>query len=238
MIPLSKYIINNPTKSKINPLFLQLKTYKMNIIENLKWRYAVKKFDTNKTLSASQLQILKEAFNLTATSYGLQPLKLIIIKNKEMQEKLLPFSWNQQQIVQASHLFVICIQDHYTSKEVENYFQLVQKIRNTPDDIINPFKKFLTAEIEKKTQEELFNTNKNQAYIALGNLLTVCASQKIDSCPMEGFSPEKYNETLDLKAHNLTAVLVLPVGFRATDDYMKDLPKVRKEMTESILEIN
>jgi nitroreductase len=121
---------------------------------------------------------------------------------------------------------------------VENYFQLVQKIRNTPDDIINPFKKFLTAEIEKKTQEELFNTNKNQAYIALGNLLTVCASQKIDSCPMEGFSPEKYNEILNLKAHNLTAVLVLPVGFRATDDYMKDLPKVRKGMNESILEIN
>ncbi len=86
-----------------------------------------------------------------------------LIKNKEMQEKLLPFSWNQQQIVQASHLFVICIQDHYTSKEVENYFQLVQKIRNTTDDIINPYKKLLTTEIEKKTQEELFNTNKNQA---------------------------------------------------------------------------
>jgi nitroreductase len=210
----------------------------MNIIANLKWRYAVKKFDTDKMLSTAQIEVLKEAFNLTATSYGLQPLKLVIIKNKEIQEKLLPFSWNQKQIVQASHLFVICIQDHYTSKEVENYFNLVQKIRNTPDDIINPFKKFLTSEIEKKTQEELFNSNKNQAYIALGNLLTVCASQEIDSCPMEGFTPEKYNEILDLKTRNLNAVLVLPVGFRASDDYMKDLPKVRKELSESVIEIH
>jgi nitroreductase len=210
----------------------------MNIIDSLKWRYAVKKFDTNKELSEVQIKTLKEAFNLTATSYGLQPLKLIVIKNKVVQEKLVPFSWNQQQILQASHLLVICIQDNYTTKEVENYFNLVQKIRNTPDAVINPFKKFLTAEISKKTQEELYISNKNQAYIALGNLLTVCAYEKIDSCPMEGFTPAKYDEILDLKKDNLKSVLVLPVGFRAANDYMKDLSKVRKDLSESVIEIS
>ena len=210
----------------------------MNIIDSLKWRYAVKKFDTNKDLSEIQIETLKEAFNLTATSYGLQPLKLVIIKNKKIQEKLVPFSWNQQQILQASHLLVICIKDNYTTKEVENYFNLVQKIRNTPDEVINPFKKFLTAEIAKKTQEELYVSNKNQAYIALGNLLTVCASQEIDSCPMEGFTPDKYDEILDLTKNNLKSVLVLPVGFRASDDYMKDLTKVRKNISDSIIEIS
>ena len=210
----------------------------MNIIDNLKWRYAVKKFDTDKELSETQIQLLKEAFNLTATSYGLQPLKLVVIKNKTVQEKLVPFSWNQPQILQASHLLVICVKDNYTTKEVENYFNLVQKIRNTPDAVINPFKKFLTAEIAKKTQEELYVSNKNQAYIALGNLLTVCASQEIDSCPMEGFTPDKYDEILDLKKDNLKSVLVLPVGFRASDDYMKDLTKVRKNISDSIIEIS
>lgn len=210
----------------------------MNIIDSLKWRYAVKKFDTNKDLSEIQIETLKEAFNLTATSYGLQPLKLVIIKNKKIQEKLVPFSWNQQQILQASHLLVICVKDNYTTKEVENYFNLVQKIRNTPDEVINPFKKFLTAEIAKKTQEELYVLNKNQAYIALGNLLTVCALQQIDSCPMEGFTPDKYDEILDLTKDNLKSVLVLPVGFRASDDYMKDLTKVRKNISDSIIEIS
>ena len=210
----------------------------MNIIDSLKWRYAVKKFDTNKNLSEIQIETLKEAFNLTATSYGLQPLKLVIIKNKKIQEKLVPFSWNQQQILQASHLLVICVKDNYTTKEVENYFNLVQKIRNTPDEVINPFKKFLTAEIAKKTQEELYVSNKNQAYIALGNLLTVCALQEIDSCPMEGFTPDKYDEILDLKKDNLKLIIVLPVGFRASDDYMKDLTKVRKNISDSIIEIS
>lgn len=207
----------------------------MNIIESLQWRYAVKKFDKEKFLSQKQVETLKEAFNLTATSYGLQPLKLAVISDKNLQKELVAYSWNQMQVLDASHLLIICVPKSYTSKEVENYFELVQKIRNTPDAVINPFKKFLTAEIEKKSQEELLVWNKNQAYLALGNLLTVCALEKIDSCPMEGFVPEKYDEVLQLHEQNLTAVLVLPVGFRAEDDYMKDLKKVRKNIDEVVI---
>lgn len=209
----------------------------MDIIESLKWRYAVKKFDKNKTLSTSQINTLKEAFNLTATSYGLQPLKLLIISNKGIQEKLVKHSWNQKQVADASHLLVLCVQKEYTTNEVENYFNLVQKVRQTPDEVINPFKEFLTAEIERKTQEELFIWNKNQAYLALGNLLTVCALEKIDACPMEGFVPEKYDEVLNLGEQNLSSVLVMPIGYRANDDYMKDLKKVRKDIDKVTIEI-
>jgi len=210
----------------------------MNVIESLEWRYAVKKFDADKSLTENQITTLKKAFNLTATSYGLQPLKLVVIKSKDIQKELVAHSWNQPQVLEASHLLVICIQKTYDKEEVTKYFNLVQKIRNTPDAIINPFKKFLTQEIEKKTQEELLAWNKNQAYLALGNLLTVCASLQIDACPMEGFIPEKYDEVLELDKHNLTSTLVLPVGYRANDDYMKDLKKVRKNLEEVVLEIN
>lgn len=210
----------------------------MKSIESLEWRYAVKKFDSNKTVSDKQVDTLKKAFNLTATSYGLQPIKLIIVKNKGIQKELVLHSWNQPQVLEASHLLIICIPKEYSTKEVENYFHLVQKIRATSDAIINPFKEFLTAEIEKKTQEELLAWNKNQAYLALGNLLTVCALEKIDSCPMEGFIPEKYDEILKLNEQNLSSTLVLPIGFRANDDYMKDLKKVRKNIEDVVIEIN
>lgn len=210
----------------------------MNIIDSLKWRYAVKKFDSNKSVPQQKIETLKEAFNLTATSYGLQPLKLLVINKKEIQKELVEHSWNQPQVLDASHLLVICIPKEYTTKEVENYFKLVQKLRQTPDSILTPFKEFLTAEIEKKTQEELFIWNKNQAYLALGNLLTVCASEQIDSCPMEGFVPEKYDEILNLGEQNLASTLVLPIGFRADDDYMKDLKKVRKNIEDIVIEMS
>lgn len=210
----------------------------MNSIQSLKWRYAVKKFDNDTYLSDEQINTLKEAFNLTATSYGLQPIKLVVIKNKEIQQQLVEHSWNQQQVAQASHVLVLCIDTHLNENDVEKYFERVQEIRNTPDDIINPFKDYLKQVITNKSSQDLITWAKNQAYLALGNLLTVCAQEQIDSCPMEGFIPEKYDEVLDLPSKNLASVLVLPVGLRAQDDFMKDLKKVRKNIDEIVLEIS
>lgn len=210
----------------------------MNSIESLQWRYAVKKFDDKKLLSSAQINTLKEAFNLTATSYGLQPIKLAVIQNKDIQKTLVEHSWNQPQVEQASHVLVFCIPKKYSNTAINEYFDLVKKIRNTPDEIINPFKEYLMGDIDKKTQEELFLWNKNQAYLALGNLLTVCALEQIDSCPMEGFIAEKYDQVLGLDKQNLTSILVLPVGFRAEDCFMKDLKKVRKKTDDVIIEIN
>ncbi len=210
----------------------------MNIIESLEWRYAAKKFDDKKTLTEEQIQTLKTAFNLTATSYGLQPVKLVVLKNKNIQQQLVAYSWNQQQVAQASHVLVICTQDNINEEDIEKYFDLVKHTRNTPDEILNPFKDYLKTDISNKSENQLALWMKNQAYIALGNLLTVAAIEKIDSCPMEGFNPEKYDEILELKKYNLKSALVLPVGFRAEDDYMKDLKKVRKNITDVVIEIN
>jgi len=214
------------------------KLIKMNTIENLEWRYAVKKFDDQKFLLDAQIDTLKKAFNLTATSYGLQPIKLVIIKNKEIQQQLVPHSWNQQQVLQASHLLVICIDTKLDESDVEKYFERVQEIRNTPDEIINGFRDYLKNTIASKSVDDLLSWGKNQAYLALGNLLTVCANEKIDSCPMEGFIPEKYDKVLNLQEKNLTSVLVLPVGFRAEDDIMNNQKKVRKNIEEIVLEIH
>jgi len=210
----------------------------MNSIDNLKWRYAVKKFDHHKILSDNQINILKQAFNLTATSYGLQPIKLVVVKNKDIQKELVLHSWNQQQVSQASHILVICVDTKLDETDVEKYFERVKEIRNTPDEIINSFKEYLKTTISGKTTEDLLSWGKNQAYLALGNLLTVCANEKIDSCPMEGFIPEKYDEVLGLKEKNLSSVLVLPVGYRAEDDIMTQQKKVRKNIDEIVIDIS
>ena len=210
----------------------------MQVLDSLRWRYAVKKFDDGRIVPEEKINTIKEAFNLTASSYGLQPYKLVVIQNKEIQNQLVEHSWNQKQVAQASHVLVITIPKSYSTEEVSKYFNLVKAIRNTPDEIINPFQEFLTNTIAGKTQEELLAWNENQAYLAMGNLLTVCALEQIDSCPMEGFVPEKYDEVLGLEEQNLTSVLVLPIGYRAEDDFMKSQKKVRKNLEEVILQIN
>tara|TARA_B100000378_G_scaffold249863_1_gene223514 strand:- start:159 stop:794 length:636 start_codon:yes stop_codon:yes gene_type:complete len=209
----------------------------MSSLNSLQWRYATKKFDASKQLSPEQIDILKQCFNLTATSYGLQPLQLVVIKHKELQEQLLPHSFQQQQIVTASHLLVICIEKNIDAEFINRYFKLTKNIRNTPEEILKPFREFLLKDFGAKPQQELEQWAINQAYLALGNLLTVCAEEKIDACPMEGFDAEKYDEILKLKEKNLKSVLILPVGYRAEDDIFADFEKVRRPLKETVIEI-
>jgi nitroreductase len=209
----------------------------MNIISKLKWRYATKKFDETVNVSSEKLKVLKEAFNLTATSYGLQPVKLVIIRDKDLQANLVKHSMNQIQIAQASHVLVFCVETKIDSKYIESYFQRVKKVRDTPDDILNPFKEFLIEDFKDKPIASIKDWAVKQAYLAMGNLLTVCAVEDIDACPMEGFSPEAYDKLLGLNIKGLESVLVMPIGYRANDDILADLKKIRKEIHESVIEL-
>ncbi|MGB5819286.1 MAG: NAD(P)H-dependent oxidoreductase [Saonia sp.] len=209
----------------------------MDIIENLQWRYAVKKFDSEQILPKDKIKKLKEAFNLTATSYGLQPIKMVILKDKELQQKLVAPSYGQQQVAQASHVLVICIENTIDEAFIANHFKRVKHVRGTSDEILNPFKDSLVKDFSKKSIDKIQNWATNQAYLALGNLLTICAAEKIDACPMEGFVPVAYDELLGLDKEGLTSVLVLPVGYRASDDVFSGFKKVRRNLGESIIEI-
>jgi nitroreductase len=209
----------------------------MSIIEKLNWRYATKKFDTAQQLSDSQMDTLKEAFNLTALSYGLQTLKMVVISDKELREKLVPVSYGQRQVADASHLLVLCIQNEINTNDIDEHFDTVKSIRNTPDEVLDPFKAELKSTIETMPETKKSDWATKQAYIALGNLMTVCAVEEIDSCPMEGFIPEELDKVLKLGQYGLKSVLLLPVGFRAEDDMFASLKKVRKPISSTVVEL-
>ena len=209
----------------------------MNIIDSLNWRYATKKFDSKRKLSDSQINILKKAFNLTASSYGLQPIKLVVISNQKIKNNLLKFSMNQQQVIQCSHLLIICVESNINKSYIETYFKRVIDIRKTDPIVLESFKESIINEFNDMSNTSIINWSINQAYLALGNLMTVCSVEGIDSCPMEGFLPEKYDEILDLKSKNLKSVLVMPVGYRSVNDQFSSFKKVRKDINDNTIEI-
>ncbi len=208
-----------------------------DIIADLEWRYAVKKFDTQRLLPGEKIEKLKQAFNLTATSYGLQPIKMVLVSDKGLQEQLVPYSFDQLQVAQASHVLVLCIETNIDSDYIVSYFQRVKQVRGTSDEILNPFKEAMVQSFGTKDADEIKEWAAKQAYLALGNLLTICAAERIDSCPMEGFSPSDYDRVLKLTEIGLNSVLVLPVGYRAEDDMFQGFKKVRRAMDKSIIEI-
>ena len=207
------------------------------VLDALKWRYAVKKFNPARTLTEKQVQGLREAFNLTATSYGLQPIKMLMIRDKELQESLVPHSYGQRQVADASHLMVLCIEMNIDQAYIEGYFERVRNVRGTPEEVLKPFKDSLSQSFQVKAQTEIRTWATHQAYLAMGNLLTYCAYERIDACPMEGFAPEAYNDTLGLPEMGLSAVLALPVGYRAEDDMFSGFKKVRKDLEDAVIDM-
>lgn len=209
----------------------------MDSIKSLQWRYATKKFDDSKKVSDKDMDVIKKSFNLTPTSYGLQPVKLIVIQNETLQKKLFEHTYKQDQIITASHVLVFCTELHINADFIDENFKLVKKVRNTPDEILEPYRNFLIKFFGDKTEAQKQEWAINQVYLTLGNVLNVCASEGIDACPMEGFDAKNYDKTLNLTEKGLKSCLILPIGYRAEDDMFADFKKVRRPLDETIIDI-
>jgi len=198
------------------------------IIENLKWRYATKKFDSSKTISTEDFETLKKAMQLTASSYGLQPYKILNIVDKETRAKLRAASWNQSQIEDASHMIVLANMTDFGDELVDNYFENVIDTRNLNKEDVADYANTIKSTIGQLSQEQKAAWTAKQAYIVVGNLLSAAAQLRIDACPMEGFQSEEYNKILDLNSKNLNAAVVVTLGYRSEEDGTQHYKKVRK----------
>lgn len=198
------------------------------ITEDLNWRYATKKFDSTKKVSDEDLETIKESLRLTATSFGLQSMKFLIVEDPEVRQKLTAASWGQTQVTDASHLIVICTYIDVNNDHVDEYMQDVSTARNIPIEATSQFGDYIKGAIANFSAEEKTLWSAKQTYIALGQTLHTCARLRIDSTPMEGFDPAAYDEILGLSAKNLKATLLLPIGYRHEEDKNQHFAKVRK----------
>lgn len=207
----------------------------MQLIENLKWRYATKQYDVSKKVSDEDIEIIKEAIQLSATSYGLQLFKVLDIKDTETRELLRPASWGQSQITDASHLFVFCGYNDVTDQDIEAYIDLKAQTQGLNAADLKDYSDFMKMKMKEKSTREKESWTSKQTYIALSSALIACAELKLDSTPIEGFEPKEYNEILGLKEKGLHASVVLAIGYRSEEDDNQHRNKVRKPL-EAIFE--
>lgn len=207
------------------------------IIDALNWRYATKAFDTTKKVSEKDLENILEATRLTASSFGLQPWKVIVVTNPEIRAKLRENAWGQAQVTDASHLVVFAIQKNLNVAYVDHYVDLVSKARGVDASALKGYADMMKGSVSGRSPEALKEWAARQAYIALGTLLVAAAEAQIDTCPMEGFDPAKFDEILGLSKLGLESVLVAPIGYRSSDDASAHFKKVRFPKEEIFVEV-
>jgi nitroreductase / dihydropteridine reductase len=209
----------------------------MSLIEKLQWRSAVKKFDTTKKITATQLDSLLSAVQLAPSSYGLQSYKVIVVQDAETKAKLRAAGYDQPQITDSSALFVFASLTTLDEDFGKKFIDLIASTRNVARETLQGYEQVILGTLSSRTDEQKIAWSHRQAYIALGVLLSAAAELGVDAAPMEGFDAGKFDEILGLKEKGLTASVIAAVGFRADDDRYSQMIKVRRPKEELFIHI-
>lgn len=203
-----------------------------SIIDALQWRYATKRFDENKQVSDADIQTLQEAVNLAATSYGLQPFRVVLVTDPAVKEQLRAASYNQPQLTESSHVFVFANMLEVSPEYVDGFINLLADTRGIPVDAVQGYADYIKGSLATKDAAFVKDWTRRQAYIALGTLLAAAAELHIDTCPMEGFDPAQFDEILGLTEKGLSACVMATVGYRSAEDQTQHAAKVRLPLNE------
>lgn len=206
------------------------------LLEQLNWRYATKKFDATKKIPAEQWNVLEQALIASASSYGLQPWKFVVVSDPATRAKLQPLSWNQSQVTDASHLVVFAVRKNLGVEHIDQHIQRIAEVRGQTVESLKDLRARLVGDIVEGPRSLIVNQwAQRQLYIALGTFLTSAALLGIDACPMEGFEADKYDAELGLNKLGLASTVMVTAGYRSAEDGYAKAKKVRFTADEVIL---
>lgn len=205
-------------------------------LEQLHWRYATKKFDPNQKISETAWKTLEQSLVLSPSSFGLQPWQFFVIRNPQVRQQLLEHAWGQKPIVEASHLIVFAIKKDLDNSYVDRYVERMAAVQKVSTEDLQGFSNMVKGYLKEPPFP--LDVNKwaaKQVYLALGVFLSCAAMMEIDTLPMEGFIPDKFDEIIDLNGKGYSAVVLCAAGYRDPDDRHASDPKVRFP-TESVVQ--
>lgn len=218
------------------PLPHPLPEYMDHINQSLSWRYATKQFDSSKRVPEESLKTLLHALHLSPSSFGLQPWKFIVVSDPALREKLREHSWNQPQVVDASHLIVLACARTVTPAFIDEHLQHMAEIRSISIESLTPYRDVILPFIQNLTESGSIEAwAARQTYLALGMLLSSAAFLRIDTCPLEGINPSSYDKLLGLESSNFTTKVACAIGYRSSDDSNASAKKVRAPIEQVIV---
>jgi nitroreductase len=215
-----------------------MKESTMPLLDKLQWRYATKKMDASRPVPADKVERIIEAARLAPTSSGLQPYEILLVTNPDVRKRIAEVAWNQQQVVDGSHLLVFAAWDDYTAERINHMFDLTNDVRGFKNEGWENYRQMLLSTYPQRGAEVNFSHTARQAFLGLGAALIAAAFEEVDSVPMEGFDPAAVDDILGLRARGLKSVAMLPLGYRAEEgDWLKGLPKVRRPRDQFVTEV-
>lgn len=204
------------------------------LVQQLRWRYATQKFDPTRAIAPSVWEALEQSLVLTPSSFGLQPWRFVVVTDPDVRRQLVACSFGQGQVRDASHVVVFAIRKRIDAAHVDKHIEQVVRTRAIEPQRMERYRNSTVRYMSQLPEDRQAEWAARQVYIALGAFMTACAMVRVDSCPMEGIDPQKYDELLGLADEGFATVVVAAAGYRAADDASARQAKVRFDPADVI----
>jgi nitroreductase/dihydropteridine reductase len=147
-------------------------------------------------------------------------------------------AWDQQQVVDCSHLLVFAAWDDITADRVNAVYDQITEERG-PNEGLDAYRQRLLGIVAARGKEANYEAAARQAYIGLGAALIAAAFEGVDATPMEGFDPAAVDAILGLQERHLRSVLIVPLGYRDEEgDWLLNMKKVRRPRDQFVTEMH
>ncbi|HEX5623731.1 MAG TPA: NAD(P)H-dependent oxidoreductase [Sulfuricurvum sp.] len=183
-------------------------------MDAMAFRHACKRFDATKQIPAAEFDTILEVCQKSPSSFGMEPWRLIVVRDENLRKALKSSCWNQAQITEASEL-VIFTTDNVSVCSYGNYVKKMFERRGMSEEMVETYMGVYKNYLDAFEGDELLieNWTAKQCYIACANMMTYAATLKIDSCPIEGFDKESVEAILDL-SEGRNVALICAFGYR------------------------
>lgn len=186
-------------------------------IQAMRFRHACKKFDETRSIPADVFEAILESGRLSPSSFGMEPTRLLVVRDKKKKEQLKALCWNQDQITQASEL-VIYLSKIADMQSDSNYAMWsfmrkginIDRIKAYKDE---RYKGFLQVNGYIDSQS-IFQWSARQAYITASSMMNCAAYLGVDSCAIEGFEKDNVEKFLALDTFDYQVALIMTFGYR------------------------
>ncbi|ADN75481.1 nitroreductase [Ferrimonas balearica DSM 9799] len=224
------------------------KAIQSQILDAFHFRHATKVFNPDRKISDDEFNTILEAARLSPSSFGFEPWQILVVQSPEKRELFRDFAWGANgafngtagQLGTASHFLIFLAHTDSTMKHNSDYLQrFMKEVKQLPEEVIGfinqAFQKFQEHDFHIEGTRQITDWSAKQAYIAMGNVMSVAAMLGIDSCPIEGFEVDKTAEVLEqhfgIDPKQYQPAVMVALGYRADEP---QFPKTRRSMDQIV----
>ena len=214
----------------------------MDVVTASQKRYSTKKYDTGRHIDDATMAKVEALLRESPSSVNSQPWHYVIAGTEEGRDLVAraadeKFAMNSEKLRHASHVVVFCMRDDID----DAHLQALVSQEEADGRFANADARTATAQSRgyfvNLYRPRLKEWMARQVYLSLGYTIMGAAALGLDSTPIEGIDTDRLDELLHLREKGLRSLVVLSLGYHASDDFNAKLPKSRLTAEQIITHI-